>query len=184
MATPTYVIFINGSYGAGKSSTLDHVGDLLAEHDQPFSLMDVDWFHRSWPPAANDPDNVLTEAANMAAVWGNYRQAGSRQPVVAGVLTTQQDQARYEGVFSLPVRSVRLLAGAAVAEDRLRNRYTTDQEHALSWHLTRHAELTEQLAQADLDELVIDTDERRPRHAAETILEHFGLLPTSTLVTL
>jgi hypothetical protein len=31
--------------------------------------MDVDWFHRAWPPAEDDPENVLTEADNMAAVW-------------------------------------------------------------------------------------------------------------------
>jgi hypothetical protein len=53
-----YAIFRNGGYGDGKSSALDHVGDLLANAGTPFSLMDVDWFHRSWPPA--DPDNALT----------------------------------------------------------------------------------------------------------------------------
>ena len=31
--------------------------------------MDVDWFHRAWPPAEDDPESVLTEADNMAAVW-------------------------------------------------------------------------------------------------------------------
>ncbi|MFK4084571.1 hypothetical protein ACI2LF_10715 [Kribbella sp. NPDC020789] len=44
-----YAIFLNGGYGVGKSSTLEHVGDLLAAAGTPFSLMDVDWFHRSWP---------------------------------------------------------------------------------------------------------------------------------------
>ncbi len=68
MSRPGYVIFLNGSYGLGKSSTLDHIGDLLAEHGRAFCLMDVDWFHRSWPPPPDDPENVLTEAGNMAAV--------------------------------------------------------------------------------------------------------------------
>jgi len=62
-----YAIFLNGGYGVGKSATLEHVGDLLASAGRPFSLMDVDWFHRSWPPA--DPDNALIEAHNIAAVW-------------------------------------------------------------------------------------------------------------------
>lgn len=48
-----YAIFLNGGFGVGKSSTLEHVGDLLAEARRPFSLMDVDWFHRSWPPPAS-----------------------------------------------------------------------------------------------------------------------------------
>ena len=175
MSTPSYVIFLNGSYGVGKSSTLDHVGDLLAEHGRAFSLMDVDWFHRSWPPAADDPENVLTEAHNMAAVWQNYRRTGPHQPVVAGVLAKEHDRQRYERVFALPVRSVRLVAGTAVTDTRLRRRYTEHQHPALKWHLQRHAELTDQLALNDLDELVINNDELTPRSVAALIAQHFGL---------
>jgi len=66
-----YAIFLNGGYGVGKSSTLEHVGDLLARAGRPFSLMDVDWFHRSWPPAEHE--NAQIEADNIAAVWQNYQ---------------------------------------------------------------------------------------------------------------
>lgn len=72
MLDATYVIFLNGGYGVGKSSTLDHVGDLLADSGRAFCLMDVDWFHRSWPSAADDPENVFIEAENMTAAWSNY----------------------------------------------------------------------------------------------------------------
>jgi len=171
-----YVIFLNGSYGVGKSSTLDHLGDLLAEHGRAFSLMDVDWYHRSWPPAEDDPENVVTEAANMTAVWSNYRQTGPRQLVVAGVIASTTDRDRYERVFDLPVRIVRLTAGPAVTEMRLRRRYTTHQHAALTWHLQRHVTLHEQLARAALDELLVETDERDPRSVATQVAEHFGLL--------
>lgn len=174
--TPTYVIFLNGSYGVGKSSALDHVGDLLAEHGQAFSLMDVDWFHRSWPTGEDDPENVHTEAANLAAVWQNYRGTGPRQPVVAGVIASEPDRQRYQRVFALPVRSVRLIAGTAVTEARLRRRYDEHQHRALDWHLRRHADLSEQLAREDRDELTIDTDSCSPRSVAEATLEHFGLV--------
>ena len=176
MATVAYVIFLNGSYGVGKSSTLDHMGDLLAERGHPFSLMDVDWYHRSWPPAEDDPGNVVTEAVNMAAVWSNYRKTGARQPVVAGVVTSTADRNRYERVFNLPVRLVRLVAGPLVTEARLRRRYTEHQHPALSWHLRGYGALHEQLAQADLDELVVETDERDPQSVASEVAEHFGLL--------
>lgn len=179
MATPTCVIFLNGSYGVGKSSTLDHLGDLFAEHGRAFSLMDVDWYHRSWPPAEDDPENVRTEAANMAAVWGNYKSAGPRQPVGAGVIASALDRQRYERVFALSVRSVRLCAGVAVTEARLRRRYTQHQSRALDWHLRRHVDLSKRLALANLDEFVIDTDEHTPRSVAEAIVKHFGwLLPS------
>jgi hypothetical protein len=52
--------------------------------------MDVDWFHRAWPPAEDDPENVLTEADNMAAVWKNYLRIGPRQLVVAGGVMKQR----------------------------------------------------------------------------------------------
>lgn len=112
MRSPSFVVFVNGGHGVGTSSTLDHIGDLLAETGTAFSLMDVDWFHRSWPPAPGDPDNVLTEAANMAAVWSNYLRTGLRQPVVAGVIASDRDRERYATTFALPVRSVRLTASA------------------------------------------------------------------------
>jgi hypothetical protein len=172
---PSYVVFLNGGYGVGKSSTLDHVGDLLAETGTAFSLFDVDWFHRSWPPAAHDPDNVLIEAENMAFVWNNYRSAGPRQPVVAGVIASIGDLKRYATTFALPVRSVRLTASARVIDARLRRRYTVHQSSSLRWHLDRHAELTEKQAKADLDEFVIATDERSPRSVAEETLSRFGL---------
>ena len=176
MSGSSYVIFLNGSYGVGKSSALDNVGDLLAEHGKAFSLMDVDWFHRSWPPAEDDPENVITEADNMAAVWKNYSRTGPRQLVVAGVIASERDRQRYQRVFALPVRSVRLIAGITVAEARLRRRYSEHQTSALTWHLQRHGELTQRLALDNRDELVIDTDELDPRSVAEEIVEHFGLL--------
>lgn len=177
---PTCVIFLNGSFGVGKSSTLDHLGDLLAELGQAFSLMDVDWYHRSWPPGDDDPHNVLTEAANMTAVWDNYRRTGPRQPVMAGVITSEQDRQRYERIFSLPVRSVRLVSTAAVTEERLRRRYTQHQSRSLTWHLERHLDLSKQLALRNLDDVVIHTDERDPRSVAESVASHFGLLPATS----
>jgi hypothetical protein len=177
---PSYVIFLNGGYGVGKSSALDHVGDLLAESGSAFSLMDVDWFHRSWPPAGNDPENVLSEAENMSTVWHNYLRAGPRQPVVAGVIASLQDRDRYAKVFTLPIRSVRLVAAEALVEARLRRRYTEHQASSLAWHLERHLALTEALELEGLDEWVIDTSHLTPRSVAEAVLEYFSQLRVKT----
>lgn len=171
------MLFLNGGYGVGKSATLDHVGDVLAEAHQPFSLMDVDWFHRSWPPHPDDPDNVVIEADNLAAVWTSYRRAGPRQLVVAGVLSSPDDRRRYERALALPLRSVRLTASPEVTGARLRQRYTEDRGAALRWHLDRYDERAAVIERADLDELVVDTDHRRPRAVAEQVLRQVGLVP-------
>lgn len=175
MNSTDFVIFLNGSYGVGKTSTLDHVGDLLAEGLLPFSLMDADWFHRSWPPGDHDPTNVIIEAANMAVVWRNYRSTGPRQLVVSGVIASPQDRARYEAAFELRVRPVRLVAEEREIESRLRRRYTPEQGSSLEWHLDRYRDLNSRLAQANLDEAIIETSRRGPRDVATSVLEHFCL---------
>jgi adenylylsulfate kinase-like enzyme len=174
MTQPDYAIFLNGGYGAGKSSVLDHVGDLLAKAGRPFSLMDVDWFHRSWPPA--DPDNALIEADNISAVWKNYQSAGPRQLVMCGVITTATARERYAAAVERDIRLVRLAANADVIKRRLRGRYSASQTAALEWHLERCDEIATRLEAADLDELVIDTTTLEPHEVAERTLRHFGLL--------
>ncbi|WP_410786517.1 hypothetical protein [Kribbella sp. C-35] len=172
-----YAIFLNGGYGVGKSSTLEHVGDLLANAGRPFSLMDVDWFHRSWPPA--DPDNALIEAHNIAAVWTCYRSAGPRQLVMCGVISTPDARERYAAAVELPVRMVRLTADAEVTRKRLRGRYSASQRTALEWHLERCDEIAARLEAADLDELIIDTSRLGSHEVAGRTLRHFGLLDSS-----
>ncbi|OIH95673.1 hypothetical protein BIU90_02550 [Curtobacterium sp. MCBA15_001] len=180
----SFTLFVNGAYGAGKTAVLDHLGTLLAAAQQPFSLMDVDWFHRSWPVAADDPDNTATEARNIAAVWANYRQTGPRQLVLSGVLADRQDVERYERAVGQPVRSARLVASPDTLEARLRLRYGSDRPDELRWHLERSADLQARQDGADLDELVVVTDDQPSAQVARIVLEHFlpevllGTVPT------
>jgi hypothetical protein len=146
-----YVIFLNGSYGVGKTATLDAIGNLLAEAGRPFSLMDVDWFHRSWPLAAFDEHNTIIEARNMAAVWANYRSAGPRQLVVSGVLTSHDDLDRYADALRMAVRPVRLVAAEATIRARLRQRYDPSRAAELDWHVERYAGVRDRQAEAALD---------------------------------
>lgn len=177
MTATGWAIFLNGSYGVGKSSTLDHIGDLMAESGQPFTLMDVDWFHRSWPPADHDQGNKIIEAQNMATVWANFQTAGPRQLVVSGVIANAADLERYSAALGLTIRPVRLVASNETTQRRLRGRYSSSQTAALQWHLDRYHELNDRLAAADLDELVIQTDEMSPTAVARAVLTHFELLP-------
>jgi chloramphenicol 3-O-phosphotransferase len=177
MMSSEFAIFLNGSYGVGKSSTLDHLADLFAEADLPFSLFDVDWFHRSWPPASTDPRNVLTEADNIRAVWRNYRRTGPRTPIIAGVIAEDDDVERYEQCFDLPLRIVHLTASPAVAERRLRGRYTPQQHRALAWHLEERERLTQKLHRFPAHDLVLDTDHCTPADVASRIFEELAPRP-------
>lgn len=110
----------------------------------------------------------------MAFVWSTYQSAGPRQLIISGVISSPADRRRYAEALGLTIRSVRLVASPAVTERRLRGRYTASQSTALEWHLTRHADLSRQLDEADLDEMVIDTDSKQPDDAARIVLDHFG----------
>lgn len=174
MSGPGFAILLNGSYGVGKSSALDHLADRFAARGLPFSLFDVDWFHRSWPPAADDPRNVLVEAENIRAVWANYARTGPRTPILAGVVASPEDLERYERALGMPVRLVLLTASAQVAERRLRGRYDADRAGALAWHLDDRARLAAALERAPRPELRIDTDERSPAEVAAAVLDRFA----------
>ncbi|MGU3410568.1 hypothetical protein ACLBWP_10700 [Microbacterium sp. M1A1_1b] len=173
---PPFAVFLNGSYGVGKTLVLDHIGNLLAAAGRPFSLMDVDWFHRSWPVAGHDPDNTAIEAQNIAAVWANYRTAGPRQLVMSGVLVEPADVRRSADAVQMPIRSVRLVASPQTLEARPGRRYDGARQQELRWHLERAADLQERQAVADLDELVLPTDEHSPAQVAQRVVEHFGLV--------
>jgi hypothetical protein len=164
-------LLLNGTYGVGKSAVLDHLGDLLAEGGRPFSLMDVDWFHRSWPPAPWDPENVAVEARAMAATWALFQEAGPRQLVVSGVVEERADVDRYRDALGIDVRCVLLTASPEVVEARLRTRYDDDRRAARDWHLARHADLATRIATSGLHEAAIATDGRTPREVARAVLD-------------
>ncbi|MGI8868623.1 MAG: hypothetical protein ACR2F6_07170 [Mycobacteriales bacterium] len=77
--------------------------------------------------------------------------------------------------MNLQIRPVRLVASAAVTEGRLRARYSGSQTVHLDWHLARYDDLSKRLPGADLDELVIDTDDLTANEVAHRVLDHFGL---------
>ncbi|MDF2045430.1 MULTISPECIES: hypothetical protein [Microbacterium] len=171
LTASAYGIFLNGAYGVGKSSVLDHLGDLFARHQLAFSLFDVDWFHRSWPTASHDPRNVVVEAENMRATWENYLLTGPRTPLIAGIIETADDLVRYEEVFQRELRMVLLTASPRVAEDRLRRRYDRDRYAALSWHLARHRDLASRLETGHGYVVTVDTDELTPAGVAASIFD-------------
>ncbi|MFT7710779.1 hypothetical protein ACMT9Y_07445 [Clavibacter tessellarius] len=162
-------VFLDGTYGVGKSAVLDHLGDLLAAEGTPSALMDVDGFHRSWPTAPGDPDDVLVEARAMAATWAAYRTAGPRQLVVCGVVAERADLDRYREALGVDVRCVRLTASDAVVEARLRSRYDADRAAALDWHLARFRDLAARQERAGLAEAVVATDGLAPREVARRV---------------
>ena len=165
-------IFINGAFGAGKSTVLDLIGDRLAQAQLPFSLMDVDWFHRSSPTASDDPDNVLTEARNIAAVWSNYLEAGPRIAVLSGVITSADARRRYEVALGRRLHVVCLSVSKRIAFERLERRYGGRQPEALAWHRNHWALTASAIERSSENDFIIEADDHSSSQVADMILDY------------
>jgi hypothetical protein len=133
-------LLINGPPGSGETTALDLVG----ARGRPFSFMDVDWFHRSWPP--NEDGNRVIEARAMGALWRAYRAVGERTLVVSGSVSSPEALQRYEEALGLRLVPIGLSARRPVLEERLRasHRWRPD---LVRWHVEHLPEVLEHLAQ-------------------------------------
>lgn len=64
----------------------------------PYAAIDLDWLRNTWPAPPDDPFNTALELENLAAVAANFRRAGVRFLVLAGVLDALLDRAQVDDV--------------------------------------------------------------------------------------
>ena len=172
-ASASEALLINGTVGVGKSTVAAHLGDVLAAQRVPHALIDLDHLRWSWPPPPDDPFNLTIELRNLTSVAANYRDAGIRRFVLAGVLERRTDLARYERAVQARVRVVRLRADPSLLQRRLRARHALDPA-GLSWHLTRAGELDAILDAARVDDDEIHLGARDPQSIAVDLASIIG----------
>jgi chloramphenicol 3-O-phosphotransferase len=148
-----HAVFLNGTVGVGKTSVADAISEREA---RPHAVVDLDEIRRFHPAAAGDPFNLELQLANVAALAANFGAAGAQLVVVAGVIESREDAARFRRAVGGRATFVRLIADAAVIERRLRARHANDPD-ALAWHLARAAELTAILDSAGIEDDMVDT---------------------------
>ncbi|TDD55989.1 AAA family ATPase [Saccharopolyspora elongata] len=163
------VVFINGTVGAGKSTLAEAIGEIEVRAGLPHALIDLDHIRQCWPSPADDPFNHALELRNLRDLAANYRRAGARHLIVAGVIEQRSAVARYQAALgSTPILLVRLVVEPAVARDRLQRRHSDD-EPGLRWHLDRTTELAGIIDAAGLDDLVLDSSHEPPAVLAEKV---------------
>ena len=79
-------LFINGTVGAGKTTTANEIGKLLQGRAIPHAIIDLDSLRNAWPSPPDDRFNLEVELQNLAAVASNFRDAGAEILLVAGVI--------------------------------------------------------------------------------------------------
>ncbi|MFJ4654743.1 hypothetical protein ACIP5Y_26010 [Nocardia sp. NPDC088792] len=169
-------VFLNGTVGVGKSTVAEAIAGLEEAAHTPHAVIDLDFIRQYWPAPAHDPFNLELELANLAAMAANYRAAGAKRLILAGVIERPHDVSRYvEATNADGLMVARLTLDPAQAEERLRRRHAGDPE-GLAWHLARFGELSAVLDAAALDDVVVDTSGLSPVDVARQVRRAAGWL--------
>jgi energy-coupling factor transporter ATP-binding protein EcfA2 len=168
-------VFINGTSGVGKSTTLQALGAILAERALPHAMVDFDYLQLAWPAPADDPFNLRLGLRNLTDVAANYRAAGAERLALAHVLTNRDDADAFSRAIGAERMLVcRLRAEPQTIEARLRQRHGSDAPWELPWFLERFKALQDELDAAAIDDVVVNIDDKSPTAVAHEVLAAAG----------
>jgi hypothetical protein len=115
-------VLITGVYGSGKSSVAAEIAHLLEQRRRPYALLDLDYL--GWG-GIDDVSAYLLMLRNLAAVAGNYREAGVGTFVVAWFVRDHGALHSVQEAVGVPLRVVRLTVPLAGIRQRLATDPTT-----------------------------------------------------------
>jgi hypothetical protein len=176
MTAPVPVLVITGPVGVGKSTIAAEAAWLLRQADVPHALVDLDRIEQSWPVPADDPGNERVSHRNLACMWANFRQAGADRLIFARVLETRSLLRRVtKAVPGAQITVVRLRAPLAVLHERIRSREASDPD----WFLDAATHTAEVFERAQVEDHLVDNENRPATVVAEEVLHRVGWLPSS-----
>jgi adenylylsulfate kinase-like enzyme len=169
------VLLITGPVGVGKSSVLGEITEILEGAGVSFAAVDLDALSWCYPsPPGDDRFRSGLALRNLAAIWRNFRAAGAERLVLARVIESRDELARYR----------KAIPGAGIVVVRLAARLRTLQARAKrreiglgrAWHVRRAAELARIMDRAAVEDVRIETDGRTVNAIAREILDRVGWL--------
>jgi len=176
MAAPAPVLVITGPVGVGKSAIAAEAAWLLRQADVPHALVDLDLIEQCWPVPADDPGNERVSHRNLACMWASFRQAGADRLIFARVLETRSLLRRVaEAVPNAQITVVRLRAPLAVLHERIRSRKASDPD----WFLDAATHTAEVFERAQVEDHLVDNENRPAAVVAGEVLHRVGWLPSS-----
>jgi len=174
MAASVPVLVITGPVGVGKSTIAAEAAWLLRQADVPHALVDLDRIEQCWPVPADDPWNERVSHRNLACMWANFRQAGADRLIFARVLETRSLLRRVtKAVPGAQITVVRLWAPLAVLHERIRSREASDPD----WFLDAATYTAEVFKRAQVEDHLVDNENRPATVVAEEVLQRVGWLP-------
>jgi predicted kinase len=176
MTAPVPVLVITGPVGVGKSTIANEAAWLLRQADVPYALVDLDRIEQCWPVPADDPWNERVSHRNLACMWANFRHAGADRLIFVRVLEARSLLRRVaEAVPGAQITVVRLRASLAVLQERIRSREASDPD----WFLGAATHTAEVFEQVQVEDHLVDNEDRPAAVVAEEVLHRVGWLPSN-----
>ena len=174
------LLILSGPPGVGKTTVAWEIFDQLVAEGLAPALADLDLLGACWPVPADDHYNERLRALNLGSTWRNFHAAGARCLIAAGVIESRESLAFYSGAIpSARTTLCRLHARNTELAARIAGR-GRERDSGVDRLTNRAFELSEQLADAGIDDIVVDTNDRSVAEVARTIRVAAGDWPTSS----
>jgi adenylylsulfate kinase len=171
-------LVITGPVGAGKSTIMRALSELLEQRSIRHIAIDMDHLRWVFPTPPGDRFGACLGFNNLAAIWPNFREMEPECVVIADVVESRAGTDTY--LAAMPgtrVTVIRLHVPMPVILQRLEGRQS---EQTIEWYRQRAPELQEILERDHIGDLVIDVGDRTPEDTANEILQRVGPLQGET----
>jgi len=170
---PVRVLIVTGPVGAGKTTTMWALGELLEAAAVPHAVLDVDQVRTFHPTPPDDRFGSRLGRRNTAAVTANYLAEGATVLVLADVIEHAGDRDDY--VRMMPDAEITVVRLDVPMETIFRRLAVREPEMTLAWHRERAPELQAIMERERIGDLVIDVGQRTPPELATEIADRLNL---------
>lgn len=168
MDTGYSILIITGPVGAGKTSAAEAVFDLLSANKTPCAVIDFDWLTAAFPAPSDDRFNFRLGIRNLASIIPNYLSLGIKLFIIPTVIESKDEIKTFKKLIrGTDVYVIRLTATPATLHKRLDKREIGS---LLDWHKKRAIELIDVFESKQLENTIIDTENKPIESIAKEIL--------------
>jgi gluconate kinase len=165
MATIPQAVLLMGVFGSGKSTVAADIADVLEAAEVPFAALDLDWLTWTNVSGASRADEHRMMLVNLAAVVGNYLDAGAQHFVLARSIHDRDELSSLSEALAMPLRTVEL----TLPYEEIARRLAADPTDGRRDDLARTAEWIDRAAGSGLADVTVSNG-RPVREVALEIL--------------
>lgn len=167
-------IVISGPVGAGKTTIMSALTDLLHSQGVACAGIDMDSLRWFYPHPPGDRFGASIGRRHLAMLAGSYHELGIPTLILSDVVEHDDDRALLaDAMPDYEIHVVRLHVAMGLIMDRLKQR---ESDEHLQWYLERAPELQRIMEEAGVGDIVIDVGERTPREVATDIASKLSLI--------